>query len=99
METFISIIFFTVVGLYLLGLMGKFLLRRWILKKQREFQEQFGGQAGQGQSYRQSWSFGGNRHNEPSKEGEIKVETSVNNSEKRIKKDVGEYVDYEEIKK
>lgn len=103
MEGFITFIFFTIVGFYVLGLLGKLFLRYWIKKKQREFQERFG-QQGQGGAYGRTytWGFDGNNRQQQKSsqnEGDVTVENISNNSEKRISKDVGEYVDYEEVKK
>lgn len=62
METFLTVILFIFVGFWLLGLIGKWLLRYWVAKKQREFQQQFGGDgnsSGQGGGAFGGKGFGG----------------------------------------
>lgn len=79
--------------MWLLGLLGRVLLRAWIVKKQRQFAEQFGPDA----QYRQSWTWtaGGSRR-DPAKEGEIKVRQTTQ-IEKKVSKAVGDYVEFEEV--
>lgn len=102
MEAFFSFIFFTIVGFYVLGLIGKLLLRYWIRKKQREFSQNFGQGASQGGStFRQyTWGNGANnpRSSEKPREGEVKIEQTASAKPKKVNKNVGDYVDYEEIK-
>ena len=43
METFLTVILFIFVGFWLLGQIGRWTLRWWIARKQKEFQQQFGG--------------------------------------------------------
>ncbi|MCD7970336.1 MAG: DUF4834 family protein [Alistipes sp.] len=97
METFLTFIFVTVLVLYLAGQLGKWLLRRWILRKQREFAEKFGEQAaGFGQAY--TWSTGTRRQRQSATaEGEIRVQRT-RREEKKARGQIGEYVDFEEVK-
>ena len=39
MDSVLSFIFFLIVGFYLAGLLGRLLLRRWIIRKQKEFEQ------------------------------------------------------------
>ncbi|MCD8073031.1 MAG: DUF4834 family protein [Alistipes sp.] len=96
METFLSFILISILVIYLAAQLGKWLLRRWILRKQKEFAEQFGRQAG---------GFGGfygepngkSRRREASGEGEIKVQRT-RREVKNVRPKVGDYVDFEEVK-
>lgn len=102
MEGFISFIFFTIVGFYALGLIGRLLLKYWVRKKQREFSQQFGQGANPGGFYKQyTWGArqapGNDRQQKP-KEGEVKIEQTASTKPKKVSKEVGDYVDYEEIK-
>ena len=77
MDSVLSFIFFLIVGFYLAGLLGRLLLRRWIIRKQKEFEQ------------------GGNP--KPKPEGKVTVE-QTRMTQKRVSGDVGDYVEYEEIK-
>ena len=106
METFLTVILFIFVGFWLLGLVGRWMLRWWIAKKQREFQQQFGGDGtsasgsfGNG-SFRGFYAnFGGNPGPKAKrrKDGEVTVTHTTVRSEYQVNKGVGEYVEYEEI--
>lgn len=93
---FLQVIFFIILGFYLLGWIGRMLLRYWILKKQKEFQQN--GTMG-GFTFKQyNWGAGQNRSTQTEvREGEIKVERNAS-TEKKVSGKVGDYVDYEEIK-
>lgn len=102
MEKFLSIILSIILVVYLMGLIGKWLLRRWIYKKQKEFETRFGNPGG----FRQyTWTSGGAGGNasggnaKPSSaEGDVKVQYTER-SEKKVSGNVGDYVDYEEVGK
>lgn len=93
---FLKVIFFIIVGFYLFGLIGRLLLRHWVMKKQKEFQQN--GNAG-GYTFKQyTWGTGADRTSQrATREGEIKVEKTAG-THKKVSKQVGDYVDYEEIK-
>lgn len=102
MEGFITFIFITIVGFYALGLIGRLLLKYWVRKKQREFSQQFGQNPNAGGFYKQyTWGASrasGNDTQQKTKEGEVKIEQTASAKPKKVSKDVGDYVDYEEIK-
>lgn len=89
MDKFLSFIFYTIITLWLLGLLGRWLMRRWLRKKQREFSEQFGG----GAQYQRNRSS--RRQN--GREGDVRVQQTAR-IEKKVSGNVGEYVDFEEVK-
>lgn len=90
-ESVLTFIFFFVVSVWLLSKIGGWLLRRWVLKKQREMEAQFGGAAGSGHGR----SRGVGTRNKRA-EGEVSVE-HTSPVEKRVNKSVGDYVDFEEV--
>ena len=90
MDGILSFILFLIIGFYVAGLIGRVLLRRWIMRKQKEFEQ------GGNPFFRSSGSQTRN-DSQPKPEGKITVEqTRV--TEKRVSGEVGDYVDYEEIK-
>lgn len=91
---FIEAILIIFVVLYLLGLTGRLLLRLFLRRMQRKF-EQYGNGAGGGYYKQYTWGSGNNGPKAP-KEGEVKVSDTA--SHRKINEKVGEYVDYEEIK-
>lgn len=117
LEGFFSFIIFAIVGFWILGIVGRFLLRRWVAKKQREFQQQFGGDGssfqggfgnnggvgGNGRAFYGNFNFGG-RGAKPQdsaqqhKEGEVFLKDTTPASDKKVNNQVGEYVDFEDVK-
>lgn len=94
MDGILSFILFLIIGFYVAGLIGRVLLRRWIMRKQKEFE-----QGGNPFFRTYTWSSGSQTRNDsqPKPEGKVTVEqTRV--TEKRVSGEVGDYVDYEEIK-
>lgn len=88
---FLTVLFFIVVGFYLLGLLGKLLLTYWIRKKQREFAE-----GGGGFSRTYTWSSGRRQASRPRPEGDISVQRTEA-ARGRVNRSVGDYVEYEEV--
>lgn len=84
---FLSFILSVALGFYLLGIIGRWLLRSWIRRKQREFAEQFGGRGG--------YTYDPNGNRDTGREGEVRVQKN-GGSAKKVSRDVGEYVEYEE---
>ena len=82
-------ILFFMLGIILLGVTLMLSLRWRITRARRQMEEQFrsGGQNG-------SDPFSG-RHNP--QEGDIRIHKMEGSGEKRVRKDVGDYVDFEEI--
>lgn len=106
MQTFLTVILFIFAGFWLLGRFGQWMFRWWLARKQREFQQRFGGDTaaggdgGNGGAFRGFYAnFGqaGNRQKRRRKEGEVTVTQSAVRSERRVAKGVGDYVEYEEI--
>jgi hypothetical protein len=98
MEGFLTFIFFLIIGFYLLGFLIKLALKLYI----RRMQKRFGGVGNGNGAFFQNFTygFGGNRQasqEEDHREGDVTI-TSTANQEKKIKKDTGDYVDFEEIK-
>lgn len=89
----LTVLFFIIVGFYLLGLLGRLALSYWIRKKQREFAE--GGSPG---GFSRTYAWGGRRSPRPRPEGDVSVQQTEASPQKKINKNVGDYVDYEEIK-
>lgn len=96
MEAFLSFLFFLILGFYVVGVLGRWLLRRWIGKKQQEFAERFGGAfSGGGRGY--SWNSGARTRRPSPREGEVTVQQVSRAPEKRVSSTVGDYVEFEEV--
>ncbi len=100
---FLAVLFFIIVGFYILGKVLKFALRFWLARKVSEFQQRgFGGfnsNSGGGaySTYGGSGSSGTNqRQSNGRPEGQINVSGKA--YERRIKDNVGEYVEFDEVK-
>lgn len=94
MGSFLSFILITIFVIWLIGLVGRLLLRAWIVKKQRQFAEQFGPDA----QYKQNgWTraAGGSFRGDTPDEGEVRVRQTMP-VEKKVSKVVGDYVEFEE---
>ena len=89
----LTILFFIVVGIYLMGLVGRLALGYWLRKKQREFAE-----SGQARGYSRNYTWGGRKASRSRAEGDVTVQQTQASPRKKINKNVGDYVDYEEIK-
>lgn len=83
----LEFIFITILVIWLMGVLGRFLLRRWIARKQREFARQFGGAQYGGRT-------SGRKNNR--REGEVSVQQTAP-AEKKVSKAVGDYVEFEEV--
>ncbi|MDR0509907.1 MAG: DUF4834 family protein [Rikenellaceae bacterium] len=89
---FLNTIFIIILVFYLISLVGRALLRGWVTKKSREFEA--AARSGQG-----AWQGSANRNGRKARrEGEITVDATRYRENKKIGGDVGDYVDYEEIK-
>lgn len=93
MDTILSFILFLIIGFYLARLLGRLLLRRWLVRKQKEFE-----QGGNPFFRTYTWGSGTNRE-EPRRrpEGKVTIE-QTRIIEKQVSGEVGEYVEYEEVK-
>lgn len=89
MLTLLQFIFFFLLGIYLFGLLGKVLLRYWIARQQQKF--------GEG-AYTRTYRWGAGRTARTAKpEGDVTVQ-QARPAKKKINRNVGDYVDYEEVK-
>jgi hypothetical protein len=79
---FLKVLLIIIASFYLLGWIGRIMLRRYIKKMQKKMQDQ--------QKY-----YYESQNRRP--EGEVKIEVNKGKSKKFSKND-GDYVDYEEIK-
>lgn len=110
METILGVIFSIIIGFWLLGLVGRIFLRYWVLKKQRQMEQQMrdGGAPGGGgfqsfgggnfRGFYSTFSGGGaaGQPKETKKEGEVTIEKTE--IAKSVNHKIGEYVDFEEVK-
>ncbi|TCN62097.1 DUF4834 family protein [Acetobacteroides hydrogenigenes] len=99
MEGFLTFIIFLILGFYLLGFLGKLALKLYI----KRMQKRFGGfENGNGAFFHNfTYGFGGNRQTsqeENHREGDVTITNSNAKQDKKIKRDTGDYVDFEEIK-
>ncbi len=84
MEAFLSFIFWCILIFYVAGIAGRWLLRRWLRNKARQFEQAAAGNhAVPGEGRR--------------REGEVTVER-IDPRQKHVNSKVGEYVEYEEVK-
>lgn len=83
-----------VVALLLLAIpiIGLFKLRRMSRRMEEQSRQQGFGQGFSGNN------FSGQSHTRSSNEGEVKIYTTDEANEKRVSDNVGEYVDFEEVK-
>lgn len=85
-------VLYFLLGIVLLGAVAALYFRWRINKVRRQMEEQFGEFAGQD-------PFGGPfTGRQPKREGEVKVYKTAETPEKRVSKNVGDYVDFEETK-
>lgn len=93
MDTILSFILFLIIGFYLAGLLGRLLLRRWLVRKQKEFEQG-------GNPFFRTYTWGSGTNREESRrrpEGKVTIE-QTRIIEKQVSGEVGEYVEYEEVK-
>lgn len=95
MTGFLSVLLTIILFFYLIGFLVKLWFRYLINKKMNnpDSEVKFGGFNIFGQN---GDFFGGNRQNKQKKEGEISV-SNIGKQEKKVKDNVGEYVEFEEI--
>lgn len=92
----LTFILSVILGFYLLGWIGRIMLRSWIRKKQREFEENGGPAGGFYRTY--TWGTGArNAQQKPKPEGDITI-NRTKASVKKVNSDIGDYVEYEEYR-
>ncbi len=93
----IKFLLIVVLVVYLIGFVGRLLFRMWIRKIRKEFIGS-GGNGPAGSYYRQyTWGKSGENRKKEQKEGEVQVRAG-NSPRQRINREIGDYVDYEEVK-
>ncbi len=109
MEKFISFVLGTIIFLYLFGIVAKWLLRFWLQRKIKQMQDNpgagFGGNFSGGGFNFGGFSGGfssnaggrGSQSQSHKKKGDVTIDRQ-NAEAKRVNTQVGEYVDFEEIK-
>lgn len=89
------VILYLIMGLLVLILVGMLLLRWHMNKVRRQMEEQFGADGRSQRGFWQEPRDGGRRSD---REGEVHVYRTSETPEKRVSKDVGDYIDFEEEK-
>jgi len=93
----LAFLLYTIIGFWLLGIISKWALRAFILRKQRQMEEQFGSGGG-GFSGFGGFGRGGSHANTRKSEGEVTIEqTEVRQDGYTVNKKIGEYVEFEEV--
>ncbi len=90
------VILYFFMGLLILILVGALLLRWHMNKIRRQMEEQFGASGRTQGDYRQARDPYADRTR--GREGEVRVHRTSGEPEKRVSKDVGDYIDFEEEK-
>ncbi len=98
MEVLLTVLLCIFVGFWLLGRIGRWLLAAFIRRAQQR-----GGQSGSfgGGPFRGFYQFGGPGRDTPPQnrpEGEVTITGQPESNAHKVPKQVGEYVDYEEVK-
>ncbi len=90
-------VLYLILGIVLISVLGVVWLRLRLKRMQEQMQEQMHEQqfGGQTRSANASWSAG---RSTASREGDVKVHRTADTPEKRVSKDVGDYVDFVETK-
>ncbi len=100
----VKVVAYIVVAIILLLLVLGLIFRVKIVKMQRDFQDQMNGRAGanqqQYQQYQQQYQQQQSRRRtrKSDNEGDVKVFKTQGAGEKKINENVGDYVDFEDIK-
>jgi len=106
MEGFLTFIFFLVLGFYVLGFLLRLALRLYIKRLQKRFGGTENGMPNGAFFHQFNFGFGGNQSQQNNfnqrKEGDVTItsakEEAAAKGDKKINKDTGDYVDFEEIK-
>lgn len=107
MEEVLGVIFSIILIFWVLGIIGRMFLRYWVVKKQRQMEQQMrdGGAGGSFQSFgggnfRGFYSTFSGRPGEPQRSSKPEGEVTIEKSEqtKATNHKIGEYVDFEEVK-
>lgn len=86
-------ILYLILGVVVLSVVLAFFFRRRVNKMRRQMEDQFQSQGGYG-----SDPFAGGQRSSATQEGDVKVYKTEDTPEKRVSKNVGDYVEFEETK-
>lgn len=86
-------VLYTVLALVVVVFLLLLLFRMRIYRLRREMEEQFGGQDATG-----AWGYRRTRDRSAGREGEVRIRRTSDAPRKRVSKDVGDYVEFEETK-
>jgi hypothetical protein len=96
-DSFIGNFILFIAIIWLLGWVVRQLFRYWLARKVNQFNRAAGGGFGSANGNR---GFGNRRENgagHARKEGDVTVDGTSATASKKVRKDVGEYVDFEEV--
>ncbi len=92
----VKVVIYIILGIILLGFILSAIFSVKIQRMRSQMEDQMRGAAGGGT--RQN-PFGQQQHTQQTQEGDVKIYATPESQEKKVNKDVGDYVDFEEIKK
>ncbi|MFR9533392.1 MAG: DUF4834 family protein [Rikenellaceae bacterium] len=96
----LQVIFYIVAGIVILLMILSLIFRAKIRRMQREMEERMGQGTGHSQGSSQTYGsfFGGQSRSRNQSDDDVKVYKQSGTGEKKISEDVGDYVDFEEVK-
>ncbi len=96
----LQVIFYIVAGIVILLVILSLVFKAKIRRMQRDMEEQMGRGAGESQGYRQTYGsfFSGQNRSRSQSDDDVKVYQQSGAGEKKVSEDVGDYVDFEEVK-
>ncbi|MFI3282197.1 MAG: DUF4834 family protein [Rikenellaceae bacterium] len=98
----VKVVLYIILGLILLFIILGFIFRVRVQTFRSQMEDQIrggqGGRQGGGQGGGAN-PFGGASPRNPKEEGDVKIFATPQSQEKKVRNDVGDYVDFEEIKK
>ncbi len=94
----LQVIFYIIAGIVILLAILSLIFKAKIRRLQRDMEQQMGGQ--QQQQQRQTYGdfFSGRQRTSQRSEDDVKIFTQSGATEKKVAEDVGDYVDFEEVK-
>lgn len=103
MGGFLEFILYCVLGFYLLGYLARFLLGLWVRRMQKRYEQNPNRGNFRAYTWGNGHGFGArgaaqNQQQEQQKKQEGEVTIKTQEQQKRVNKNIGEYVDFEEIK-
>ncbi len=104
----VTVVVYIVLGIFLLLFLLSFYFRYKVAKMRKNMEDQMNGGGQTNQTNQNPFGFGqnpfgsgagANKSQKARDEGDVKVYKTSEVNEKRVSKDVGDYIDFEEIKK